>query len=31
MIMKADADPAGFQEVWTQDVMPLKDAYRMKT
>jgi acyl-CoA dehydrogenase len=30
MIMKADADPAGLQEVWTQDVLPLKDAYRMK-
>lgn len=29
MIMKADADNAGFQELWAQDVLPLKDAYRM--
>jgi len=29
MIMKADADPVGFDQVWTQEVFPLKDAYRM--
>jgi acyl-CoA dehydrogenase len=30
MIMKSDTDPAGFHEVWTSDVLPLKDAYRMR-